>query len=149
MWRTLEPREMHACCSCEDIKWKRLFEDKGIDRGILSGFIWLRIWTSSLLLWMQHWTLRLCQMPGISWQADHLSAFIDWICCFRLVKRNYLNGICHFTFDVSDWMGIQNYKGQLVEAEKKITFPANMSGTAFYPSFWFWEECSYTPPQTL
>jgi hypothetical protein len=43
-------------------KINRPFEDLGIDGGMWTGFIWLRIWTNSLLLWTQHWTLRLCKM---------------------------------------------------------------------------------------
>ena len=84
-----------------------------------SGFIWLGIWTGSLLLWTQHWTLRLCKMHGISCQADHLLAALEGICCIGLVNRMYLNGICHVPFDVSDWMRIRNYKSQTVEVKKK------------------------------
>ena len=115
-----------------------------------SGFIWLRKWTSSLLLWTQHWTLRLCKMHGISWQADHLLAALEGICCIGLVNRMYLNGICHVPFDIStEWVsGITKAK---IEVKKNIKLPASMLGTASYHNFpllttilpylathWFW-----------
>lgn len=68
-----------------------------------------------------------------SWSVG---GFSRRLCCIWLVNRIYINGICHFPFDISDWMRIQNYKSQLVDIKKKIKLPANMFVHCHLSPFW-------------